>query len=425
MIGAIGGRAAAGRGDALDRVEFAVAAAAVFLLPFNFLRPSFVFFTAADVLCVASLALRGLRGSLPIYPLGPGTPVWAFGALAMAASLLLSSAFLGDMARGLIVMGQYLFAFAIVPLVVLGRDWARTIALVKVFCASIVLMCLFGVYLIHVDGQRNTRFVSGNGRLRSFVERSNECASLIAMTAPLVLWLLRTREIGLGAAAFALASMFYATMLTGSNTGLFALVAALGLFVILTTSPIGAAARALATGAAAVAGLILFRDHLPEVFRKRVLSALESGDINEAGTFTDRLELSREAFAMARDHMLLGFGADQYRGVSDHHAPVHNAYLLLWNEGGLPAVAGFVATFVGIAIAALPALLIRGGRVHGAPLVCATISFFLLANAVPHVYGRFWMGPIVLGAAVALAYAASGPPAPVRGVPVPPARRRP
>lgn len=379
-----------------------------FFLPFNFLRLSFAYFTLADFLCLASLFLRLCRGNLPTYALLSGTTYWVFGVLLMVTGFLLSSLLNGDPIRGLIVTFQYMHTFLLLPLVVLGRSWEQTIALVKALCASVFLMCIFGVYVIHIDGQRNTAFVSGSGRLQSFVERENEAASVIAMTTPLLLWLWISGAIRPLFALLGLVAMLYGTMLTGSNTGLLTLAAALAAFLAVALSG-RSLMGAVALGATTITAMLTVgRDYLPPVFQRRVLGALESGNLDEAGTFSHRFQLMLESIGVARDTILLGLGANQYRVQSFWEQPVHNAYLLLWTEGGLLSLVGLVLALCGGFVTGLAPLMRPGGRVYAAAAICVLGPFILLINAAPHIYGRFWMGPVFCGLAIATCFTRLG-----------------
>src|SRR3546814_3333097 len=52
------------------------------------------------------------------------------------------------------------------------------------------------------------------------------------------------------------------------------------------------------------------------------------------------------------DTMFVGIGVDQYRVVSPTQVPVHNMYLLLWAEGGLLALLGWMLllTIAGVSV---------------------------------------------------------------------------
>ncbi|MBL0373281.1 O-antigen ligase family protein [Rhizobium sp. KVB221] len=396
----------------LGPVEYALAIGTVFFSPMNFLRLPFFYFTLSDALACLCLLLLVLRGRLKLQPLGPAsTAIWMIGLTTMLASLLLSSLVHGDPMRGIVYIAQYFFAYFILLLVIGGRSERQMIVLAKMYVLSIVIMCIHGAYLINIDGQTNTAFVSGSGRLTGFVERENECGAVIAMTVPMLLLLCGSGRLT-KFALLALPIMGYAVMLTGSNTGLASFAYALGVFALFTlnwTFLVGAAA--------VVAGTVLAldrwgRDYLPAVFQRRVLGALESGDIGQAGSFDHRLELIHEAIGRANDTIFLGVGADQYAVTSFLMQPVHNLYLLLWTEGGLLCVVGFFVMISAGFGPGLAALNKPGGRLFAACTV-STVSLFLLSiNAFPSVYGRFWSMPIILTVSLSCAFLSR--PSPVR-----------
>jgi O-antigen ligase len=389
----------------LDRVEFGVAVAMVFFSPMNFLRLPFFYFTLSDGLACISLVLLLLRGRLTFAPIGrASTFVWMSGLMLMLGMLLISSLLHFDPLRGLVYVMQYFFAYGIILLVVGGRPQQELHLFAKIYVISVLLMCVHGAYLINIDGQRNTSFVSGSGRLTGFVERENECAALIALTTPLLMLLVAARQWP-KIALLGVALMGYGVMLTGSNTGLgsFALVVALYAFVITDWKilvPIGAS----------VMGLVVLidqfgRDYLPPAFQRRVLGALENGDISEAGSFDHRVDLIREAIGLTGKTAVFGLGADQYAIQSFVGQPVHNLYLLLWTEGGFMCMIGFIVMFAGGFGPALAAWNKPNGRVYAACTFCMVGLFVGAVNAFPSVYGRFWTVPLAL--TMAMSYAAS------------------
>lgn len=327
----------------------------------------------------------------------------------LVGGLLASSVVYGDPQRGIIVSAQYFAAYFIVPLVLLHRPLWQISILVKVFVLSILIMGFHGIYLIHIDGETYTRFVSGSGRLRSFVERENECASLFAMTLPLLFWLRGMKYIRRITFWVCFVVFAYGVMLTGSNTGLLGMLFVCFIYLVLTTFSSWRRLLLIFGGVSALVILLslvgesLVRTVLPSVFQQRVLGALLSGDLALAGTFTGRYELILEALGIAENSILLGVGADQYRFISELGHAVHNAYLLLWAEGGLFAMIGFVLIiFAGFSI--VPGNIRRGiSWVTGVCTFSSVSLFALLVNTVPHVYGRFWAVPLFLGIAVSLA----------------------
>jgi hypothetical protein len=351
-----------------------------------------------------------LNGTIKPKALGPGTAYWIFGLVTMIGALLVSSLFVGAVDRGLILSMQYLFAYFLLPVILLARPWRETDILMKVFVASIVMTILHGIYVVDIVGKTNTVFVSGSGRLLGFVERDNECGSLYALTVPMVLSMGATRTMHPIVALSAILLLGYGIMLTGSNTALYSMLFGLGIFALasLTAKRIFQAAVCILLLWAAIS-VPAVRDLLPAVFQKRVLVGLEAGDLNEAGTFADRVLLIKEAIRLGGNALLLGYGADQYREISSWGAPVHNLYLLIWNEGGLFALAGFVTMLLGGAITVVVAWRSAGGSAAAICGFSAVALFAMLVNAVPHVYGRFWAAPVILSLAPAITLLTYGP----------------
>lgn len=388
-----------------ERIELVCVVCAVFLSAANFLRMNLFYFTLSDLFFCISLSLRVFSGGLPLRLWGRASSVvWFCGLLLLCSGLMVSSLLSTAPIRGIVIVGQYTFAYLAIALALCGRDLLTMVLLARAYVLSIFLMCLHGIYLILFDGQRNTSFVSGNGRLTGFVERENECAAVIALAMPILLLLVSRGRIGKLYAAVAGVTMAYGILLTGSNTGLASFAFAIVGFMVLSGNW-----KRVVVGIACLAPFALWighsgRDYLPVVFQKRVLGALETGDLSQAGSFDHRLELIHEALGRLEANMWIGLGADQYQVTSAVEQPVHNLYLLLSTEGGIIAAIGFV-----VMIAATFQPIMRTFRTRGGPAyaACALISvsmFALMANAFPHLYGRFWTVPVILTLAMAQSY---------------------
>jgi O-antigen ligase len=384
------------------KIEFFFATIAVFLSPMNFLRLPAIYFTLGDLFSVLCILTLIASRSLPLRPLGAITPIWMTAAIVLISGLLVSSLLFGDPLRGIVTSMQYFFCLFILPLIISWRPLPQVITLIKIFVLSIVIMCLFGMYLIHIDGETDTRFVSGSGRMMSFVERENECASLIALTIPLVLWLRNTRNMSLVYFWFALLILSYGILLTGSNTGVFALMFALGVQLIANFSWKQVAVAA-ATGVTIVLALSnQGASYLPVTFQKRVLGALTSGDLDQAGTFVARVNLIKESFGVIEHNGLLGIGADQYETLSYWSQPVHNFYLLIWAEGGFIGFVGYLFILLSGFFAGVVAIRDSRNIVAAVCTFTTILTFALITNAVPHIYGRFWFVPLLLSISVSV-----------------------
>jgi len=374
---------------------FHLAAVAVFLSPMNHLRAPGIYFTASDVAVLLALILMLRQGAVPRRPFGAATGMWVAGFLLLGTGLMLGSiAHAAGVDLGK-VLAQYGFSLLLMPLVLAGRRLEETVALCRVLVLSIVVVMLFGIWLIHVAVDPPVDFVSYNGRLRSLVERENEAAALGAVAIVFLLGLWCAGRARWWELLVALPILAYGIMLTGSNTGLGCAVLGVGTLMLLATS--GRLMLFVAVIGGAIIGLgVAFPALVPEVFRARVLDAVASGDPNLAGTFSDRLLLIQEAFVLAGDRLLIGMGAEQFRHISIFDAPVHNTYLLLLNEGGLMSLCGLVV----LMLAGLPAALSNLGDRRWRPLAATTLTvlliFALMLNTFPHFYARFWNVPLIL-----------------------------
>lgn len=378
---------------------FHLAALAVFLSPMNHFRLDFVYFTAGDVAVVLALAVMLWRGALPRRPFGPATGLWVAGFLLLGTGLMLGSIAHGagvDLGK---VLAQYGFSLLLMPLVLAGRSLAETVTLSRILVLSVVVVMLFGIWLIHAVPDPPLAFVSYNGRLRSLVERENECAAMGAVALVLLLGLWSAGFARLWELLVALPILAYGIMLTGSNTGL--MCAALGVGMLMAFAPSGRLTLFVAAILAGLVGLALaFPALVPDVFRTRVLEGITAGDPSLSGTFADRLLLIQEAFRLADDRLLIGMGAEQFRNISVFDAPVHNTYLLLLNEGGLLSLCGLVV----LMLAGLPVALSHLTRPEHRPIAATTLTmlliFAVMLNTFPHFYARFWNVPLILALAL-------------------------
>jgi O-antigen ligase len=391
------------RGWSVDGIRLALGCAFVFLAPFNLLRLDAFYFTLSDAFAAVLLFVMLLGRGFEVAPLKAATVFWNSGIALFSVMMLTSSLLFGDPERGFIVVGQYLFAYWLLGHIVLGRPSGEVATFAKIYVVAMWIICVQGIYVIHVLQTTGTTFVSGNGRFLGFVERENECAAVIAMAVPLLFWLTETGRVGRLWLVLGLPLLAYGIVLTGSNTGLIMLSYSIGAFVL-----IGCSMKQMVMIGAILAGIVNVvltwgRDFLPDVFQRRVLGALETGDIDSAGTFVGRMQLVHAAVNMAERSMIFGAGADQFRTLGTLNAPVHNTYLLIWNEAGFPGLIGFCLMLLAPILVGISAFGKGGDRLAGTCTLVMTGSFILMLNTLPHVYGRFMVVPLLLGIAPSIA----------------------
>lgn len=387
--------------ESLWRVEMVLIVLTVFLSPINYLRAGFAYITLSDVFAMLTLAVMYMQGRLPMHPFGRVSTLWYCGVFMLIFGLLFGSAINGNMTNGLTVAVQYFFSLLIMPMLLLQRPRAEVLLLVKVFVLAMVFVMLHGAWYVEF-APKDFRFVTRSGRLSSLVERENAAGALVAMAITFSLWLWFIREIRAALLVILLLPLVYGLLLTGSNTGFF--LTALGaFFLVLASGRLKLMVGLAVTGAIFAFVIVTWGEYfLPEIFIKRVLGALETGDMNEAGTFSDRMYLIHEAYGISRDTILIGLGADQFRTISIFNAPVHNTYLLLLAEGGLVSLLGlFVLLITGLLIG-LPVLFSPRTRWYGAMTVTVVVMLALVQNGIAHFYARFWAVPLFLAFSVSL-----------------------
>lgn len=384
--------------------EIPVLAVAVFLSPFIVFQSSAFFFTLSDFFFSIGMVLTVLAGRLPLQPLGRATAFWLLSYCLLLFGLIASSMFNPTPERSLIIAGQYSFAYLLLLFVLTGRDSATTHLLIQFFVAGIVTANLIGITVFFSETEIGYPVVTGGGRLASFLMNPNANANLIALTIPFILYLWASGRMSLWLAVPAMLILSTALVCASSVNGLAAAVIAFVFFFV--TTGLGATLRMLAVAACAtaIAFVIWSRNDyaMPEIFEKRVMGAVETGDLEHAGTFSSRLDLMVEAAGMVGHTLLFGIGADRYREVSVHEAPVHNVYLLIWAEGGLPALIGWLAL---MAVPVLGAILVyHAGDRRRLPVASLGITFAAVfsmgAMNTPHRYGRYWSVPLLLAIAL-------------------------
>lgn len=386
---------------ATDHLTFLLAAAAVFLSPYNVFRHPSIYFTAADAVTLLTFLILMVGRRLPVAPFGQLTALWYVGFLAIAFGMAVGGLANQRLLDGADVIAQYAFAMIILPWVLGGREFAQAQRLLLVWTISMVIVLLHGIYLMEIASDPPRNMVSGSGRLSGLVERENALAALAALAIVATMYLSAERVISGVVAVLFMGVLLYGIVLTASNTGLIALASGGVAFTVLQRSTRHFVIVAVLCVLVVVALRIGGDEILPTSFMKRVAGALSSGDLAQAGTFDDRMDLAREGWQTSEDHVLIGLGANGFRLTSVHGAPVHNTYVLLLVEGGLISLLGLCVT-IGLILLQGAVLLLRPStRTLGAMVVAVGVLLAMVLNAFAHIYGRFWIVPLVLVMALA------------------------
>ncbi|MDX0542089.1 O-antigen ligase domain-containing protein [Sinorhizobium medicae] len=386
----------------LAAIERAVVYTAVFLAPYATLRFSELFFTFSDFFFCLSLFLLLITGRIRSRPLEGATSIWLVAFILLFLGIMLGSLFNGSPQRGLIVMGQYLFAYMILMVILIRDDQREAYRLAGIFLVSVILIDIHGIITFYTVGYvpgEGKGIVTGGKRLATVLRNPNLAAAMNALTLPILLFFWSTGRAKSYLAMPALAIIIVTVVLTSSNSGLFSTALCLAVFIALVSTPRLLLRLALGLSIV-VGGAALFgsKEMLPKTFQTRVLGALSSGDISEAGTFLSRAALMEEALHIISEEQIkiIGLGADQFRERSVQSAPVHNLYLLLWVEGGLLALIGWLL-FSGVGVLlSLAILRVRGDKRALAAVITTILVFLVIALFNPHMYARYWTMPVLL-----------------------------
>src|SRR5262249_10889806 len=128
--------------------------------------------------------------------------------------------------RWLIVAGQYLFAWVVLPLIVMRRGSDQTAQMLKAFTWGVFPMNLFGAIVWFTVtgsfGDAHERFgmdfLSGGRRLGAFTADANWNGAVLAMAVPAVFYLRAKKEIGNILTLIWLPVLLLGVMLTASFT---------------------------------------------------------------------------------------------------------------------------------------------------------------------------------------------------------------
>lgn len=378
----------------------------VFLTPYLALRPMPILFTLSDMFFCLAVVLLAIGHRLPRRPMAEFYAPWLAAFAIMTAGLLLGSLVNGDPARWLLATLQYSFAYLMLPVLFAAHSPAQRVMLAKFLIAGVVGVEIVGaaVYFLYEGtfedlAVYDANFISGARRVGSFLGDANWNGAVVAMAIPFVLFLRLRGHFGAVTTAGLLAILGLGLMLSASVTAFTS--AALAVLVFMAAGGVRPSVRLLLLGAVATSVYFAAGYGLPKAFGERVAPAFETGDLAAAGTFNGRMGLIREAWQIVEKTSVIGLGVDEYRSISADRAPVHNTYLLIWAEGGLIALLGWLGLLVVPVATALRGR--RHDRLASALALSVATTFLIFTTASPHMYARIWTVPLFVALGFVLA----------------------
>jgi hypothetical protein len=392
--------------ERIERLRQIFLITASFLLSWHILRPGKLNITASDFLFLCCFLILLVRQRLNLMAMQSMTAHWCIALSMMLGGLLIGSIFNGDPLRWANVASQYLFGFLLLPMILMSedREWVRKCLLYFVLGVAVAqLVSIFASQYFSYEETRDAvsaRMVTGNGRIGGLVSDANLNGGIIAFS---IIALFNAHHHGLIRNFYAVclgAVLFWSLLATASFTAF----AATGIATVIyfLCSNLGRLMKIgipiFLFGIAYIAlGL-----PLPAAFADRVLGAVLTGDLSQAGTYTHRTALIAEAWVMSKDTLFIGLGVDEFRVHSNYSLPVHQWWMLLLTEGGILSFAGLFAMFAVLAAMGFKAL--GWHREDGAMVLAMLVILLIFSTSIPHMYNRLWIAPIMLALAATFAH---------------------
>ncbi|WP_428630647.1 O-antigen ligase family protein [Sphingopyxis sp.] len=388
-----------------ERLGRMLLGAACFFLCWHILRSQALNFSLSDLLFLICFLIMIVRNRLNIMAMQAMTAPWLISLSMMLGGLLLGSIFNGDPLRWLNVASQYLFGFLLLPMILMSedRDWVRRCLVYFVYGVVIaqLIALLAGEFLPYEQTKEifSPRFVTGNGRIGGMVSDANLNGGVVAYA---IIALLNGYHFGLIRPFLTLCLgtiLIWSLLASASFTAFSATCVALTVYFLLS-NPV----RFLKFGIPLIllfVAYVAFDMPLPAAFTDRVLGAVLSGDLNQAGTFTQRSALIADAWNMSKDTLFVGLGVDEFRKASSFGIPVHQLWLLMLTEGGVLSLAGLAAMFAVLGVMGMKALGFH--REDGATVLAMLAILMIFSTSIPHMYNRLWIAPLMLALAAAFA----------------------
>ncbi len=372
--------------------------AAAFFVPFRILQVGQANFLFSDVLFAGAAGMLILRkGPLLPFDRPLSTQLWLSGVVVMSSSLMVSSLVNGDPARGLIVVGQFLFALLLVP-GALARlaPWLAP-KLAASYLLGMGVVCGVGIVLYTFYPAQASGFMFG-GRMASFLGDPNALSKTVALTIPLAIVAWVDRILPRSVAIAVLICLVGCAMVAASFSGFITAVVATAVVVALSGHIAGGVKMVLVLVVAT--NLYLAAFGLPASVERRVLPVILAGQLSEAPNYQGRVQGILAAMDDV-DGSLVGVGADMVQAESSSGKGTHNAFLLMWIEGGTLALLGLVFCLLALFNEAWVTW-IGWSRLVGSAFIGTASAFVVAAMTNTHMYNRFWYLPLFVLASLSL-----------------------
>ncbi|HKJ01383.1 MAG TPA: hypothetical protein VJ997_02980, partial [Longimicrobiales bacterium] len=270
----------------------------------NFLLSDLFFVLAGPALLLTFRTERILPFASPRVRLA-----WFTGTLMLTFGLTVSTLVNGDSLRGIIVVGQYLFALLVLPgLLAIAPPWSRRL-LGRSYLLGIGVVSAIGVVLYFLFPLQ-ARVYSFGGRMASLLGDPNAFSKVIGISVPLLLAMIVREEIPRIMAGVVGVFCLGGVLVAASFSGLAANLVAFVIFFAL----LGRMKEILRLSLVllVLGSAYFYTFGMPDIVERRIVPVLMARDLSAAPNFDSRLSGVTEALRMVRSP-LIGVGADDFR----------------------------------------------------------------------------------------------------------------
>lgn len=390
---------------------------AIFFSCFNTLSLPSIYFTLADGLFVLALFFVIVnKKKSPVKTLNEPFDqalllsremyiVWFFAWILLLVGYLLSLFFsMNQETLGTItIVIQYFFIMVIVFYIFLNvvnpNNYMKLLkAYINGFISIIIIGMFFETFLPSLYLTLNAKGIFiGTVRFGSFLG-SNGLSKLAATIIPIIFFLLYNNAITRKRFGFYLIILIVGSLKAASNGGFLALFFSLVL-TLLSLEGIKKKMRIIFLSLFVLIiiwSLTYFGFLNFSVFTNRVLNNISSSsDLDDAGSFTMKIDMMKDALSHIVSNPILGLGANGYLRINPWGQTVHNSYLLIWVEGGIFSFIGLL-TLLLLPLKILKSKLSRFDKMNIKFFSIFLFIFMINIFTGNHIYQRFRLLLIIL-----------------------------
>lgn len=318
--------------------------------------------------------------------------ILAFSIFLLLVGLALSSIVNGDPNYGLKVGSQYIYSYLLLPITffVIVKNKRQLFYIAKIFIFALNALILIG----YIYGFFDPSLVySDYGRFSSFLENPGILSKLISLTFPILLWVFLSKKISLTYLIFSFIVYFSGLLFCSSFAGFISTFLSLFVFLMLNKKTFYLTLIISGSFLALLSFYNVESWSLPEVFQKRIIPIVAGdSDISEAGSYSVRIDLFKEAENQIINSPVIGLGTDQFTG----YVSVHSTPILLWVEGGILSFLGWIGINLLVFKLSISSLKRQGRSKDGALCISVFLTFSFISFTYPHLYSRYWVIPLCI-----------------------------